>query len=106
MGASFEDEHVEDVEEGDTAENEVWPLVAGGDESTNETSDDHDLVNEDGVENGGPWHAGGQEQVHEEKGSSDDPVNVSDVEDLTVGTGNLLIIGTRELNGDGSETQV
>lgn len=73
VGASFEDEHVKDVEEGNVAENEVWPLVAGRDDSTDKTGDDHDLVDENGVENRGPWHAGGQEQVHEEKRSGDDP---------------------------------
>lgn len=34
------------------------------------------------------------------------PVNVSDVEDFTVSTGNLLIVRTEELDLDGSETQV
>jgi hypothetical protein len=80
VAARFPAEHVEDVEEGDAAEGEVAPLVAGADESAGETGDDHDFVDEDDEEDRGPGHAGGEEQVGEKQRGGDDPVNVSEVE--------------------------
>ena len=49
-------------------------LVIRDDQGADQTSDDHDLVDEDCVEYSGPWHAGGQEQVHEQERGGDDPV--------------------------------
>ena len=40
-------------------------LVTRRDQRADETGDDHDLIDQQGVENGGPWHASGQEQVQE-----------------------------------------
>lgn len=73
-------EHVEDVEEGDAAEGEVAPLVAGADEGASEAGDDHDFVDEDDEEDRGPGHAGGEEQVGEKERGGDDPVDVSKLE--------------------------
>ena len=39
-------------------------LVAGADESANETSDYHDFIHEDSKEDGGPRKTSGQKQVH------------------------------------------
>lgn len=77
--ASFPDKLVNDVEECSAAEGEVAPLVAGPDKSASKTSDDHDLVDQDGEEDGRPWHASGEKQIGEQKGSSDDPVDVADL---------------------------
>lgn len=57
----------------DTAESEVSPLIARFDQSTDQTRDDHDLIDENDVENGGPGKGGGEEQVHEQQWSGDDP---------------------------------
>ena len=74
---------VEDVEEGCAAEGEVAPLVARLHEGTDEAGDDHDPVGEADEEDGGPGHAGCEEEVQEEEGRRDEPVDVSDVEDFT-----------------------
>ena len=80
MFAGLPAEHVEDVEEGDAAEGEVAPLVAGADEGASEAGDDHDFVDEDDEEDRGPGHAGGEEQVGEKERGGDDPVDVSKLE--------------------------
>ena len=52
-----------DEEERNTSEREVSPLVRRGDQSTDQTSDDHDFINEDGVEDGRPRETSSQKQV-------------------------------------------
>ena len=66
-------ENVGDVHESGTAEDEVSPLVAGRDEGSNKTSNDHDLVDKDHEENAWPWHGGSQHQIGEEERCSDNP---------------------------------
>lgn len=73
---------VQDVEKGCVAESKVAPLVAGLDEGADETSDDHDPVGEDDEEDGGPGHAGCEEEVKKEQGRRDEPVDVADIEDF------------------------
>lgn len=73
MLAGDPDDVPDDKEEGNHAERPVPPLVAGDDQSTNETSDDHDLVNNNGPEDGRPGQTGGQEQIHQEQWCGDDP---------------------------------
>lgn len=97
-------------------------LVARSDQGANKTGDDHDLIDQDGVEDRGPWQTSSQEDVHEQQGRGDDPcivlalfnipimsqclpVNVANVEDLTKGAGNLGI-GTDELRANASLSQV
>jgi len=103
--ATDDDDVVGDEEESSTAEDEVTPLVARDDEGTNETGDDHDFVHEDGVEDGGPWETSSEQNVQQKKRSSDDPVNVSNIEDLTVVTANLRVAAV-EFNTNRSVTQV
>ena len=38
-------------------------LVSRCNQRADQTGDNHDLIDQDGVEDGWPWHAGGQEQV-------------------------------------------
>ena len=66
-----------DEEEGSTSEGEVSPLVRRGNQRTDQTGDDHDFINEDGVENGRPWETSSQEQVQEQQWSGNDPDAVS-----------------------------
>lgn len=47
-------------EESNHGEDEVSPLVGRSDESTNETGDNHDLIEENGVEDSWPWKTGGE----------------------------------------------
>lgn len=99
------DQDVEDVEQSGTAESKVSPFVAGRNEGSDETRDDHDLVDQDDEEGGGPGHSRGEEQVHEEERSGDDPIDVSNVVDFTVDTGDLGVT-SQELDVDGCPAQV
>jgi len=80
--ASFPGEHVDDVAESEAAEGEVTPLVAGPNECAGETSDNHDPVNQDDVEDRRPGHASGEKQVGEQQRSGDEPVNVANCRKL------------------------
>src|SRR5690242_5208285 len=84
---------------------EIGPLVPANDERTDKTSDDHDLVDEDGPENRGPWHASSEQQVQKQEWCRDEPINVSNIKDLTVGTTDNGVVA-RELDLDGCEAQV
>lgn len=75
---SFPCKLVDDVEQSSATKGEVSPLVAGANESASKTSDDHNLIDEDGEENRRPGHASGEKQVGEQKGSGNDPVDVAD----------------------------
>lgn len=77
MGASLKDEHVANPQESNASEGEVTPLVLRPDKSTNESSDNHDLVDENGPKDGGPWHASGEEEVKKEERSGDSPDTVN-----------------------------
>lgn len=103
--AGLEGEDPDDEQKSDAAEGEVSPLVARTDESANETRDDHDLVNEDNVQDGRPRHASGEEQVQEQERSGDEPVNVAHVEDLTVETANHRVAAL-PLNHDAGPAEV
>jgi len=88
VATGLPDELVDDVEESEAGKDEVSPLVRRLDECTNKTSDDHDLVDKNHEEDGWPWHAGGEEQVEKQERSGDEPVDVTDVEDLAVDASN------------------
>ena len=51
----------------------VLYLVARRDQGAYETSDDHDLIDQEGIENRGPWKTSSQENVHEQQRCGDDP---------------------------------
>jgi len=107
VAASLPDENPEDVEESSAAKDEVSPLVGRLDESTNKTGDDHDLVDEDDPENGWPRHTSGQEEIKEKKWSGDEPVDVANVEDLTVQASNDTTTDiANELNADWGPAKV
>ena len=44
---------------------QVLYLITGSNQGANKTGDDHDLIDQDGIENGGPWQTSSQEDVHE-----------------------------------------
>lgn len=103
--ASLPDKNPDNVEEGSAAEGKVAPLVRAADESTNETSDNHNLIDQDDEEKSGPRHGGGQQEIHQEERSGDEPVDVADVEDLTVDTADNGVVA-HELNIDRGPTKV
>jgi hypothetical protein len=100
------DEDPDDVEESKAAEGEVTPLVGATDESANETGDNHDFIDEDDEEDSGPGKGGGQHQVEKKERGGDEPIDVADVEDLTVDTANLRHVGSLELDIDGGPAKV
>lgn len=51
----------------------VLYLVGRGDQSANKAGDDHDLINQDGVEDSGPWQTSSQEDIHEQQRRGDNP---------------------------------
>lgn len=83
----------------------VWPLVDALDESTNQTSDNHDFVDENNPENGRPWHTSSEQQVHEQKWCGDEPINVAGIEDGAVGATNDGVVAV-ELDTNGGEAKV
>lgn len=103
VAAGLPDQDVEDVEESDTAENEVSPLVRGRDQSTDKTSDDHDLVNKNDVEDSRGRERGGEQQVEQKERGGNDPVDVANVEYLTGWAGER---GARELDVDGDAAEI
>lgn len=123
VDASLPDEDVHNPEESEAAKDEVSPLVAAGDQSTNETGDDHNLVDQDSPENGRGGHASGEEQVKEQERSGNDPstllalfhcfwpdilnipIDVSNVVDLTARATNDRVAAL-ELNLNGDPSQV
>jgi hypothetical protein len=105
VSAGFPNQLVDNVDECKTAESEVSPLVPGLDESSNQTGDNHNLVDNDGPENGGPWHTGGKEEIGKKKRSGNEPIDVANVVDRTVVTTNDRVI-TVVLDSNGCETEV
>lgn len=67
VNAANPEEVVGDEEEGKHGKNEVSPLVGGRDEGANETSDNHDFVNENRVEDGRPGKTSREENVEEKE---------------------------------------
>ena len=104
--ACDESKDIDDVEESKHAEGEETPLVTGRDEGADETGDDHDLIHEDGDEDGRPWEASRQGEIQEQQWCGDDPVNVTDIEDLTGVSKGSSTWRAQELDGDGSLTKV
>lgn len=98
----------EDVEHGNAAHGVVAPFVGRLDQSTNETSDDHNQVKEDGDEDGREGKAGNEENLEEKERGGDGPVNVTSVPDGTGGASTVDLGGAvvGELDADGGSTQV
>jgi len=104
--ATFPDENPDNVKESNAAEDEVTPLVRAANEGTDETSNDHDFVNENDEEKSGPGDGSSQHQVEEKQRGGDEPINVADIEDLTVHTANLRHVGSGELDIDRGPAEV
>jgi len=103
--ATDDDNVVGDEEQGGSSEYPISPLVARRDESAHKTCDDHNLVDQDGVQNGWQGKTSSQHQIREEKWCGHKPIDVSYVEDLTSHSGNDWV-GADELYIDDSVTQV
>lgn len=96
---------VDDVEERSTAKGKVCPLVAVGDEGTDKSSDNHDLINANDEKYSRPGHARGQQQIEQQERSCDEPIDVSSIEDGAVGSTNFRVT-SEELDSDRGESQV
>lgn len=82
--ACLPDENVKDVEKSEHAECPVSPFVRSLHKRSDQASYDHNLVNENNVEDRRPWHASGEEQVHEKKRGGDEPIDVANIEDFAI----------------------
>jgi hypothetical protein len=105
VNAGLPDQLVHNVNKSEAAEGEVSPLVLGLDESTDETGNNHDLVDEDGPQDSGPWHSGGEQKISQEKRSRNEPIDVADVVDGTVSATNNGVAAL-VLDANGSESEV
>jgi hypothetical protein len=105
MGARFPNQLVHDINERKTTEREVSPLVPGLDKSSNKTGDNHNLIDNDGPENSGPWHTSGKKEIGEKKRSGNEPVDIADVVDRTVVSTNNRVVAV-VLDSNGCETEV
>jgi hypothetical protein len=68
-----EEEKVDEVGEGEEAEDRKAPLVGRGDQGTGQGGDDGDLAQEDGEEDRGPGRGSEQEEVQEDERGGDEP---------------------------------
>lgn len=84
---------------------EVGPLVTVVDEGTDQTSDNHNLINHDDPKYSRPWHASSQKQVKEQQRRSDEPVDVTSIVDRTV-VSCYLGVAAVELDCDWCKAQV
>lgn len=105
VAAGLPDKLVDNVEKRNAANDKVRPLVPADNESTNQTGDNHDLVNEYGPEDRGPRHASSEEKVEQQKRSRNEPIDVADVEDLAVFATNHRVVALK-LDLYRCETQV
>ena len=96
---------VDNVEESDTAKGKVCPLVAVVDEGTNESRDNHNLIDSNDEQCSRPRHARGQQQIEQQERSGDEPINVSSIVDGTVCSRHLGV-ASEVLDSDGGEAQV
>jgi hypothetical protein len=55
------------TEESDGSKDEVTPLVGRGNEGANKASHNHNLIEENGVENSWPWQASSEKEIQEKK---------------------------------------
>jgi hypothetical protein len=73
MATSIENDGPSDEEEGNNTEDEVTPLIRAFDQGTNQTSDNHDLIDQDSIQNGWPRKPGGQQKVEEQQWPCEEP---------------------------------
>jgi len=105
--ASDEEELVDDEEECKHSKGKVTPLVGSLDESTDETGNNHDLIGEDSDQDGWSWDTSSEEEIEKEEWCGDEPINVSDVEDLTsTGSKDLSAVWSDEFGLDRNLTKV
>lgn len=81
--AAIDGKLIGNKKEGGCAEGKVTPFVGRLRQSANQSADNHDLVRENGDQDGGPGKTGGQEEVCEKQWRRYEPVNVPDVEHLS-----------------------
>jgi hypothetical protein len=88
-----------DVNQRGTSERKVPPLVRAGDQSSDQSGDDHDQVEEDQGDDVRERKTGGEYELEEETGGGDDPIDVTDIPDVSSGR-------TVEFGSDGGGTKI
>lgn len=107
MTATINGKLVGDEEEGGRAEGEVSPLVGSLGQGADQAADDHDLVGEDGDQDGGPGESRREEEVRQKQRRRDEPVDVPDVEHLSgAGCSDGGAAWALELGDDGGLAEV
>jgi len=66
------------------AKSEVTPFVGRANKSSNKTTDNHDFVNEHDPQNSRCGETSSEQQVEQQQRRRDEPINVTNIEDLTV----------------------
>lgn len=126
--AGRESQFPHDVEHGGTSKGVEAPFIAGFDQGTDQAGHDHDFVQQADPEDGGPGHASGQQQIHEQHWRGDEPlwaeivsqdamdgvlgcvfmdlpIDVSGVKDLSVDPADNGVTA-KELDIDGRPSQI
>jgi hypothetical protein len=73
MATGIEDDGPGDEEEGKTAEDKVTPFIGAFDQGANQTSDNHDLIEQDSIQNSWPRKPSGQQEVEEQQWRCEEP---------------------------------
>jgi len=102
-GATGNEEHIPDDDEGSATEGEESPLVDGLNKGTDKAGDDHDNIKEDKDEDLREGKTGSESEFEEEEGSSDGPVDVSSVPD---GSSRVLNTNVDPVLSESSSTNV
>lgn len=67
LAASIEDNGPSDEEEGNNTEDEVAPFIGAFDQGANQKGNNHDLIDQDSIQNGWPRNPGRQQNVEEQQ---------------------------------------
>lgn len=105
MAAAVDEQRVDDKEESTAGEDKISPLVRGASESADEAADNHNLISQNGDEDGRPGKASCEEKVEKQKRRRHEPVDVSDVEYFARACGSDLAAADK-LDSDGDLAEV
>jgi len=73
LPTSIEEDGPSDEDEGNNTEDEVTPFIGAFDQGANQSSDNHDLIDQDSIQNGWPRKPGGQQNVEEQQWPCEEP---------------------------------
>jgi hypothetical protein len=123
MATGIEDDGPGDKEEGKTAKDKVTPFIGAFDQGANQTSDNHDLIDQDSIQNSWPRKPGGQQKVEEQQWCCEEPywwltldhtvrkekmkltIDMADIKDLS-NIASYLPVASPKLDGDARPAKV